>query len=587
MKYRSILGVSLAGVMALSSVAVSAANTQNEYTDQLIIQFDNPNESGVSRAYGLSQQINKSLEFVRTTSLGAHVYKLPSKESLPQVKGYATALKAVFGVQDAEADQMMFPIGDLQVPPTEGTTTNSVPIYSYQWHYHESTGGMNAETAWGFMNSTDPSVNVAVLDTGILPHPDFSSSGFTSYVGGTDMIHTSFVGNDGDGRDADPSDPGDWTTFGECYGGSPASDSSWHGTHVSGTISAVTNNAQGVAGVGYNLLNVVPVRVLGKCGGYTSDIADGIVWAATGLNNPNKAKVINMSLGGSGSCSSTYQNAINTAVAAGTTVVVAAGNSNANAANYSPASCDNVISVASTGRTGDRAYYSNYGSVVDLAAPGGDMSSSGYDGVLSTLNNGDTTPNASGYNYAFYQGTSMAAPHVAAVAALLYSKSPTITPAQVEVVLRDTARAFPGTCDQCGSGILDAGAAIASVTGEPLPDVPTAPLAPSDFAAAAGTGVANLSWIDESDNETGFYIEKSKKNRRKWGGFSEVDTTAVNATTYQVTGLDGTYRFRIRSQNSVGTSEWILSNEVVVSSGDSSDDGGSTCKGGWKKCGSN
>lgn len=568
----------LASVVAMDTA--NAARVEHNLTDQVIVQFSNPNESGALKANGLSRQINKKLSFVRKTSLGMYVFKLPSMETLPSIRGYVAAISAVSGVKHAEADQMMFAIGDLVVPPTEGTASSTLsPIYDLQWHYFESVGGMNAEGAWGQLNSSDPVVNVAVLDTGITAHPDLIGN----VVGGTDMISTTFVSNDGDGRDSDPSDPGDWVDANYCGGGYPADSSSWHGTHVSGTISAITNNAYGVAGVGYNLLKVVPVRVLGKCGGYTSDIADGIVWAATGNSNPNKAKVINMSLGGSGSCSSTYQQAIDTAVAAGTTVVVSAGNSNANAANYSPASCNNVISVASTGRTGGKAYYSNYGALVDFAAPGGDMSTGGANGVLSTLNDGDKSPGAS--IYAYYQGTSMAAPHVAAVAGLLYAKKPSITPAEVEAVLKASARAFPATCSQCGSGILDAGAAIAALgDSTPPPPAETLPAAPANFNAVAGTGIVDLTWSDQSVNETGFYIERRKKNRRKWTGFSGVTTTAADITSYQDSELDGTYQYRMRSQNSVGISAWVVSSEVVVTTGSDGGGGSGTCKGNGKKC---
>jgi len=284
------------------------------------------------------------------------------------------------------------------------------------------------------------------------------------------MISDSFIGNDGSGRDSDAKDPGDWVAVGACGGGQPtqAQDSSWHGTHVAGTVAAVTNNNSGVAGVAYKA-KVVPVRVLGKCGGYTSDIADGIIWASGGTvsgvpANANPAKVINMSLGGSGACDSTTQAAINSARSRGTVVVIAAGNDNDNANNYNPGNCAGVVNVASTNRNGGRAYYSNYGTSVDVAAPGGAQNSANdSNGVLSTHNSGTTTPGSDIYTY--MQGTSMAAPHVAGVAALVLQKKPTATPDEVESILKTTTRAFPATCTSCGTGIVDAAAAVTKAAG--------------------------------------------------------------------------------------------------------------------------
>jgi subtilisin family serine protease len=196
-------------------------------------------------------------------------------------------------------------------------------------------------------------------------------------VGGYDFISDAFVANDGDGRESNAQDPGDWNTAGQCPPDPGAYPSSWHGTHVAGTIAAVSNNGSGVAGVAFGA-RVLPLRVLGRCGGYTSDIADAIVWASGGSvsgvpANSNVAKVVNLSLGGAGACDTTTQNAINSARTRGTVIVVAAGNENQNASNSSPANCSGVIAVASVNRSGGRAYYSNFGSVVDVAAPGGDV----------------------------------------------------------------------------------------------------------------------------------------------------------------------------------------------------------------------
>ena len=276
-----------------------------------------------------------------------------------------------------------------------------------------------------------------------------------------------WTANDGGGRDADPSDPGDWVAASVCYSGSPALNSSWHGTHTAGTIGAASNNGQGVAGVNWNS-KILPVRVLGRCGGYTSDIADGMRWAAglpvSGVStNANPAKVLNLSLGGYGACDATYQNAVNAITAVGTTIVVSAGNINADAINYRPGNCNGVITVAATNKNGSRAYYSNFGSAIEISAPGGETNVLRTNGVLSTLNDGPQGPGAD--IYAYYQGTSMAAPHVAGVASLLYSLKPSLTPAEVLAILQNTVTGFPGgsscTISNCGRGIVNAGAAVA------------------------------------------------------------------------------------------------------------------------------
>jgi serine protease len=271
---------------------------------------------------------------------------------------------------------------------------------------------------------------------------------------------------------------------------------------VAGTIGAASNNGVGVAGLNW-VSPIVPVRVLGKCGGYTSDIVDGMRWAAglavSGVPaNANPARVLNLSLGGSGACGSTYQGAINDINAAGAIVVVAAGNSNANAANHRPANCDGVVTVAATDRDGNRTFYSNFGSVVEISAPGGETNTNSpspapLNGILSTLNAGSTTPGAATYGY--YQGTSMAAPHIAGVLSLMLSIDPTLQFAQSLQILQSTARSFPAgsscTPATCGAGIADAGAALYALThpGEPTPTatITATPGAPTATAPATQT----------------------------------------------------------------------------------------------------
>ncbi len=452
----------LAGAGVASAQGTPATASVQRPTNQIIVKYrDMPDPgsplgrgflSGTAneRAQTIASLSGLDVTYRRQVATGGEVYRLAKWRRPAELRRLLARVAADPAIEYVEPDRLLQP----QLTPNDSR-------YNEQWHYFESTGGLNLPTAWN--TTTGAGTVVAVIDTGYRPHVDLAANLLQGY----DFIGDTFVSVDGNGRDSDASDPGDAAGAGVCGPGSPATNSSWHGTHVAGTVAAVTNNASGVAGVAFDA-KVVPVRALGRCGGYTSDIADGIIWSSGGAvsgvpANANPADVINMSLGGSGSCSGTTQSAINTARTNGSTVVVAAGNSNANASGFNPANCAGVITVASTDRNGGRAYYSNFGSVVDVAAPGGDVRASASNGVLSTLNTGNTGPVAD--NYEFYQGTSMAAPHVAGLAAMLIAADGSLTPDQVESTITSTARAFPGVCSQCGSGIADATAAVASLSG--------------------------------------------------------------------------------------------------------------------------
>lgn len=416
--------------------------------------------AAAAAAENLGERVGAQLRHVRVMSDNAQVVEvlglagMTRRQAAETINSIAERIQADPAVEYAEPDAVM----QIQQAVND-------PLFGQQWHYTTAGTGINLPAGWA--NSTGSGVNVAVIDTGFRPHADLAGN----LLPGFDFITNTTVANDGDGRDSDASDPGDWISAADTWCPLSPRNSSWHGTHVAGTVAAVTDNAVGVAGVARSA-RIVPVRVLGKCGGNLSDIADGMRWAA-GLAvpgvaaNPNPAQVLNLSLGGSGACGPTYQSAIDDIVAAGATVVVAAGNSNADAANFRPANCNGVITVAATNQAGARSYYSNFGSVVEISAPGGETHQVASRGVLSTLNDGATTPGAD--SYAFYQGTSMATPHVAGVAALLYQLSPAISPAQVLSVLQNAAQPFPSVasnqCDSstCGAGILDAGATVPAV----------------------------------------------------------------------------------------------------------------------------
>jgi serine protease len=456
----------LAAVAAPQDAAQGKVITR---TDRLIVKYKDAvdNSKGAMPARAMSaarqallaragQQLGATLRALRATATGADVLQLSRTMSLDEAKSLAAELMARDpDVEYAEPDRIMVPL-----------FTPNDPMYSQQWDFYEAKAGLNLPAAWD--KSTGAGINVAVIDTGYRPHADLSGQILPGY----DFITSAAIAGDGNGRDSDASDIGDNTYAGQCGTGSPAQDqaSSWHGTHVAGTIAARTNNGVGVAGVAYGA-KIVPARVLGKCGGYTSDIADAMIWASGGTVtgvpvNPNKARVLNLSLGGSGTCDTTTQNAINSARSRGAVVVVAAGNSNVNASTANPANCAGVITVAAVGRTGGKASYSNYGANVDIAAPGGDGSA----GIVSTWNAGTSTP--AGDNYGYMMGTSMATPHVAGVVALMLAKNPNLTPDEVEAKLKSTARAFPAACSGCGAGIVDAAAAVNAVTAATVVQAP-------------------------------------------------------------------------------------------------------------------
>lgn len=417
----------------------------------------------------LSKAAGATLIYVRQTLPDVHVFKverlmqgtertLQGDEARRRLMDEVVAkLGRVPGVGQVTEDILMFPV---MVP--------NDPRYGEEWHLQTGTAGaINATEAWD--KSTGAGVVVAVVDTGITDHPDLNGNVLPGY----DFVNEAARAGDGDGWDNDPHDRGDFITAEEAadpaspFNGCPVTASSWHGSHVAGIIAAQGNNNEGVSGVAPGA-KILPVRVLGKCGGYATDIAAGIYWASGAKTfdmvpqNPNPAKIINMSLGGYGSCPFFYSAAISLAKKAGSTVVVAAGNSNTDAANFAPANCPGVITVGAVGKTGNRSWYSNYGSKVAVAAPGGDSSRDGGSLILSTVNSGETVPSSPGY--AFYQGTSMATPVVSGAIALTMAARPGMASADAANVVISKAVAFPSDSNclsgGCGKGIINALASV-------------------------------------------------------------------------------------------------------------------------------
>lgn len=484
--------------------------------------------AAASRGLGASSARSMStLRSLRRSATGADIISAGRVLRSEQTQALLEQLRKDPDVLYAQLDTRKYALDLMPNDP-------QLPIY--QWDLLNTVGGIYGPKAWG--DSTGEGVVVAVIDTGSTPHVDLKDN----LIPGYDFVSSygqspddPDVAGDGDGRDPDATDPGDWIDETMQWCGDP-SPSSWHGTHVAGTVAAMTNNGRGVAGTAWGA-KVQPVRALGHCGGLTSDIADAIVWAAGGHvegipDNPTPADVINMSLGGSGSCAddSATQEAIDLAVKRGTTVVVAAGNQAANAALYSPASCRNVITVGATGIDGAMASYSNYGPLVDVAAPGGDTSSSGdisQGAIWSTGNDGDTV--AEKDILVGMMGTSMASPHVAGIVALMQSAAVgagrgALTPDQVRQLLVQSVRPFPlqPPADRpIGAGLVDAGRAVQLALGNPLPELPIPELS-SGVVLSGVNGAAGQSSLYMLDVPEG----TKSLNLRTVGGRGDVSLYA-------------------------------------------------------------
>lgn len=476
---------------------------------------------------------------VHKSVAGGRTAVLPTTEPVTagQAQAVVAELRQRADVVWASPNYVMRPFAESPVPASDKHFVSDLvravwdKRSKYDYRVKQVMGASNTFGAGGFSSkapylwraTTGQDQVVAVIDTGSTPHNDLAEDrilpgyDFVSRVELEPGVYRN-SGRDGDGWDGNPKDQGDWETQGYCYRNSPASNSSWHGTHVTGIIGATKDNG-GIVGVAPSV-KLLPVRVLGLCGGTTEDIAAGIRWAA-GLSvtdplgsvavpvNENPADVINLSLGAYltedgetfDQCSDVppLLDAVAAARAAGSVIVAAAGNENININTYHPvpATCPGVISVGATSEYGDRAgyrnpnntksTYSNYGSTLDISAPGGDFY---WDrrGIWSTLNTGRTTQITGTYEQ--YAGTSMAAPVVSAGAALIRSLGE-FTPAQTEAALKTAVQPFPkGTAANfkpcrtaiCGKGILSlskvaaplSGAAISGdlAVGEPLTALP-------------------------------------------------------------------------------------------------------------------
>ena len=402
------------------------------------------------------------LESVTAHAMSTAAVKLSDELTVDQVKDFISTLEAADGIEAVEPDMHMTALDNSS---TKDSNVPNDPYFSEQWDMTSRSYGINATNAWS--QSTGKGITVAVIDTGILTnHPDMEGQLLPGY----DFISDAERARDNDGYDADPSDEGDWAEPGVCpsrSGASKGQSSSWHGSHVAGTIAAHTNNNGGVAGVAPDT-KIVPIRVLGRCGSTSADTIDAITWASGGeVNgvpvNKNPARIINMSMGGPGTCPRFYQKTINAAVARGAVIVAAAGNEDQDASKVAPARCENVVTVGASTNNGVRSPFSNYGASVDISAPGGDMDVE--TGILSLTDKSTTAPQDS--TYATMVGTSQAAPHVAGTIALMLAANPDLKTEEIVTILQDTATTMAG-CDRdsCGAGIVNAASAVSQVTGK-------------------------------------------------------------------------------------------------------------------------
>jgi serine protease len=427
------------------------------------------------------------LRYVKSVSPQMLVAALDEPVSPEEAGALMQRLRADPAVLDVMVDQRVRP----HALPNDPSFINGD-----QWHLRpprEVAGGINAATAWG--RSTGAGVVIAVLDGGHTEHADL----LPNILPGFDFVSADPVNsrqaragqpfwsaNDGNGRDPVALDPGDWVTRSDVASGFcniEEPQSTWHGTHVAGLAAAVGNN--GLAGLGVaHGAKILPVRVLGRCGGDVSDILAGVRWAAGLLvpgvpPNPHPARIIGLSLGFDGVCNNSIQATIDEVRAAGASVIASSGN-DGNTAISAPANCVGVFAVTAHTREGDVADYANVGRNVRISAPGGGPNSLLFEragaprSIVTTGNSGITVPG--GDTTSSLLGTSMAVPQVAGVLALLAAVRPDLPMSRLEQLVADNARPFPAGsyCDVnpdnlrsgfCGSGLLDAAAALDGALG--------------------------------------------------------------------------------------------------------------------------
>ena len=510
---------------AVQAIANQAAQDQGEEISRFIVRLRGDRlseELDTALLQKLVAAAGVELKVAGQTKL-ARILTLKPPLTLNRAKTLESALESLPEVIYADPDRR----GDaLQT----GDITPNDPLFWRGWHLQGPyplpdeyqgfpngyAGAANVQSAWALTRGRN-SVGVAVLDTGVLfDHPDLKRSlGRQKTRRGWDMITYMSAARDGNARDSNAQDEGTWV---DAETGCPRpmamTTSTWHGSHVAGLIAATTNNRKGVSGVNWKS-KIVPVRVIGACGYVDSDLIDGILWAGGYRDipgtRPNRipVRIINMSLGGSGPCPDSLQESIDHVLSRGISITVAAGNDGRDVADAPPANCRGVISVAAVNHLGDRAYYSNFGTGITVAAPGGQQLWPIYDsegklvtqtelkawGLWSSVNGSPGLPQTGQMSYAPLQGTSQATPVVSGVISLMLAADSKhrLTPALITEILQSSARPFPvrvpyltqvgagsfswenttlSECTttlagQCGAGIVDARAAVEAVLALP------------------------------------------------------------------------------------------------------------------------
>jgi serine protease len=375
---------------------------------------------------------------------------------LPVLAGESVAatlarLRADPAVVYAEADQRRY-IHD----------TPNDPLYLDQWYLQNSSmtpSAVDAEMAWD-VTTGSTGIVIADIDTGVrFEHPDLLRAGAGDggrLLPGYDFISDPAIGNTGEGRNPDASDPGDWVTSAEAatpqFSGCTVQDSSWHGTRVTGMLGAITDNALGISGLTWGSW-ILPVRALGKCGGDDSDIEAAMLWAA-GIHvdgvpdNPYPANIENLSLGAAGSCPQSYAEVISLVTQRGVLIVASAGNEGGPVS--APANCPGVTGVAGLRQAGTKVGYSNLGPEIALSAPAGNCGTTMAGAPClytldTTVNLGTTVPTTNGYTNQLNTnlGTSFSAPIVSGVAALMLAVNGNLTASQLLQRLKEGSLPFP------------------------------------------------------------------------------------------------------------------------------------------------